>query len=119
VQLPPEAFIGEPWELSTNDYRGSHRIRWLNRLLGFPDQIYRKEHSMGHLAVMGKEGDTKVIWAAANQAEVDTAKRTFDDLKKKGYAAFSVNPNGSQGAKIDTFDPQAEAIIMVPPMQGG
>lgn len=75
---------------------------------------------MGSLAVMGKEGDTKVIWDAENADEVANAKRTFDDLRKKGYMAYSVNPeNAKKGELITKFDPNAQKLILAPPMAGG
>lgn len=74
---------------------------------------------VGEMAVMGKEGDTKLIWDSDEDAEVENARRSFNDLKKKGFAAFSVNKKGEQGSQIHEFDPKAEKIIMVPAMQGG
>jgi hypothetical protein len=75
---------------------------------------------MGTLATMGCSGDTKVIWDADNADEVAAAQRTFDDLKKKGFLAFAVTgAKGAKGDQIREFDPEAERIIMAPPMQGG
>jgi tRNA U38,U39,U40 pseudouridine synthase TruA len=72
------------------------------------------------MAVMGLAGDTKLLWDADNEDEVENARRTFKDLVgKKKYAAFSVKKGGEQGAQIREFDPDAEKIILVPPMQGG
>lgn len=74
---------------------------------------------MGLMKVMGTEGDTKLIWDSNRPAEVENAKRTFDDLKKKKYKAFKVKKSGEPGEMIDDFDPDAEKIIMAPPIQGG
>lgn len=74
---------------------------------------------MGTLATMGREGDTKLIWDAANEDEVANARRTFDDLRKKGYAAFAVKAKGEKGVQIRDFDPESEKIIMALPMAGG
>ena len=49
---------------------------------------------MGEIAVMGKAGDTKVIWSADNEDEVANAKKTFADLLKKGFTAFAVKKDG-------------------------
>jgi hypothetical protein len=76
--------------------------------------------TQGVMAVMGKEGDTKIIWDRGSEAEVANARRSFDDLRKKGYAAYSVK--GKDGAKdglVREFDPAAERLIFVPPVQGG
>lgn len=74
---------------------------------------------MGSMAVMGTEGDTKVIWTATNEDETANAKRTFDDLVKKGFAAFAVKANGDKAEQVKTFDPKAEKLILVPQMRGG
>jgi hypothetical protein len=75
---------------------------------------------VGELATMGRSGDTKLIWDAENADEVANARRTFDDLKKKGFSAFAVTgAKGSKGEMIREFDPAAERIIMVPALQGG
>jgi hypothetical protein len=75
---------------------------------------------MGSMAVMGRSGDTKVIWSADNEDEVANARRTFDDLvTKRGFAAFAVGARGNKTDRVREFDPTAEKIIIVPPMQGG
>lgn len=74
---------------------------------------------MGLMKIMGFEGDTKLMWDSNRPAEVESAKRTFDDLKKKKYKAFKVKKNGEPGEMIDEFDEDAEKIIMAPPIQGG
>jgi hypothetical protein len=73
----------------------------------------------GELCVLDKTGDTKLMWDSAVDDEVDAARRTFNDLKKKGYLAFSVTKKGDKGEVIKTFDPDAEKIIMAPPLVGG
>lgn len=74
---------------------------------------------MGVLAVMGGSGDTKIAWTAGNEDEVANARRTFDDLTDKGYAAFSVVARGEKGEQIRRFNPNAESLILVPPLAGG
>jgi hypothetical protein len=74
----------------------------------------------GEIAVMSSKGDTKIIWDRKQADEVSNARRTFDDLMKKGYAAFSVKgKDGDKGEQIKAFDPDAERMIMVPPLAGG
>lgn len=75
---------------------------------------------MGEIAILGRSGDTKIIWASENEAEVESARRTFDDLVAKGFAAFLVKgKKGDKGDRIYEFDADAERLILVPPMQGG
>jgi len=66
-----------------------------------------------------KGGDTKIIWSAENADEAAQARKTFDDLRKKGFAGFAVNKKGDKGEQIFTFDPGAEKLILVPPLRGG
>lgn len=74
---------------------------------------------MGELRVMGREGDVKVIWDRNNPDEVATAKASFDELRGKGHLAYKVRAKGEKGEMIRTFDPNAEKIILAPPMAGG
>jgi len=73
----------------------------------------------GEMSVLGTEGDTKVIWDSENEDEVENAKKTFNDLKKKGYSAFSVKKNGEKGSRLDKFDSEEEKMILAPALQGG
>jgi hypothetical protein len=74
---------------------------------------------MGSLAVLDRTGDTKLIWDPDNDVEVASARRTFDDLRAKGFLAYSVDKGGKKGTVIREFDPDAEKIILAPPMAGG
>lgn len=73
----------------------------------------------GELCAIDQTGDTKTIWDKNNPDEVEAAKATFDRLKGKGYLAYKVSKDGSKGEVIRDFDPDAEKIILSPPMQGG
>ncbi len=65
------------------------------------------------------EGDLKVTWDPENEIEVEAARKAFNDLKKKGMAAFSVKMGGRKGKVLNDFDPDIEAMIMAPAMVGG
>lgn len=73
----------------------------------------------GELRMMDASGDTKLMWDSEVDDEVKVARDTFNTLKKKKYIAFSVKKDGDKGKAIDEFDPEAEKIIMAPPMAGG
>jgi len=64
-------------------------------------------------------GDFKTVWNRENADEVSAAKKQFDDLTGKGFTAYRCDKNGDKGELIRTFDPNAEAIILVPRMKGG
>lgn len=78
--------------------------------------LYTDEHV---LSVAGYQGDLRSTWDPKNQDEVDSAKATFDRLKKQGYTAHKVKKDGSEGEIIREFDPEAGKIIMMKPMAGG
>lgn len=73
----------------------------------------------GTMEVMDRTGDTKVIWSRDNEDEVQNARRTFNDLRKKGYIAYSVKGDGDKGKVITEFDAEAEKLILTPPLRGG
>lgn len=90
----------------------------LEKVEGIEQEMLPPGHS--GMFVLDKTGDTKIIWSRDNQDEVANARRTFDDLIKKGYTAFSVvGKNGDKGEKLTGFDAEAERMILVPPMKGG
>lgn len=74
---------------------------------------------LGTMRIIDATGDTKLIWDSDNEAEVENARRSFNDLKKKKYNAYSVKKDGEKGSVITEFDPNAEKIIMAPQMAGG
>ena len=72
------------------------------------------------IAVMGEPGDTKHIWDKRKEDEVEAARSLFKSLTKKGYRAFHVTgKDGDKGEQMSDFDPNAERMIMVGPLQGG
>lgn len=72
------------------------------------------------MAITDETGDTKVMWSKDNEDEIENARRTFKDMKKKGYTAFRVEgKKGEAGAQMDEFDPDAERIIFTKPQAGG
>lgn len=71
------------------------------------------------LVVLDATGDTKIIWDPDRADEVAVARRTFEDLKKKGYAAYAVKRDGSKGEVVRAFDADAEKLILAPATVGG
>ena len=74
---------------------------------------------MGQMNVMGRDGDTKHVWDTGDPASVTAASEVFDHYVGKGYQAFSMTADGSQGEQMDAFDAAAGSILFVPPMVGG
>jgi hypothetical protein len=74
---------------------------------------------VGILATLAPAGDLKSTWDSERPDEVSAARKQFDDLTKKGYLAFKVKKDGDKGELIREFDPEAEKIILSPPVRGG
>lgn len=74
---------------------------------------------MGQLRILGPEGDTKHIWDCGDDDQVKAARKLFGELVGKGHLAFRVKKDGSKSRAMKSFDPDAEAVILVPPLAGG
>lgn len=74
---------------------------------------------MGELRVMGREGDTRMTWDRGNADEVESVRAMFNDLRRRGHLAYSVEEGGGRGEVVREFDPNAQKVILAPPMAGG
>jgi len=79
------------------------------------DEVPEGHHVM---YTMDSTGDTRIIWDPDNADDVANAKRSFEDLIKKGYQAFSVK-GGEKGERVRNFDPKQEKLILAPATVGG
>lgn len=73
----------------------------------------------GEMAIMDRTGDLKIMWDSERPEEVAAARKQFDELTGKGYAAFAVDRKGEKGELIRRFDPEVEKIILAPQLKGG
>lgn len=72
------------------------------------------------MAVMDGTGDTKILWDSHNADEVEAARAQFNALRAKGFLAYKVvGKEGTKGEMITQFDPDAEKIVLSPPLRGG
>jgi len=74
---------------------------------------------MGEISVLGTKGDVKIIWDPSVKVEVDSAKKQFEELLKKGYLAFSVGKDHEASEEIKSFKPVLGKMILVPALVGG
>ncbi len=82
--------------------------------------------TMGILRVMSGGGDRWVRWNwsralkgdAEARAAVEEAERIFEAARARGGTAFRVAP-GKAAERIESFDPDAEQIVVVPRIAGG
>lgn len=86
----------------------------------------REATQMAKLRVMDpRKGDTVLEWDRTDEKSVEAAKAEFDRIIGKNFGrhvAYKVDsPGGTRrsGEPIKEFDPNAEEILMVPPLQGG
>jgi hypothetical protein len=82
-----------------------------------PSVLEVKDYSQ--LCVMDETGDSRIQWDRDNPEEVAKAEARFNELKKNGFMAYSVNRKGDKGTVLQSFDPTAERIIMHSQMIGG
>ena len=81
---------------------------------------------MGVLRIMSRRGDDRVVWDQKKVAVGDPealaaireAERIFAQERARGATAFQVE-TGQAPKRVETFDPQAEQIVMIPRVVGG
>ena len=81
---------------------------------------------MAKLRVLSSRGDTVIEWDEKKVAlgdpeavaAVREAERIFEEQRARGATAFVVTPD-KPAQRIDTFDPRAEQVVMVPRVAGG
>lgn len=83
------------------------------------DTVLDRPQGRNVMHVLDKTGHTSTTWDSENEAEVKAARETFNAMTAKNYRAFKVRPNGLQGERMDTFDPKAEQMVLVPQLAGG
>lgn len=74
---------------------------------------------MGELAIMDHTGHDEILWDIGNAQQIQNARKRFNELRAKGYAAYAVGEDGAPGLILQAFDPWAGRIIMAPAMVGG
>ena len=73
----------------------------------------------GTMRVLDPSGHTEHHWDADVPVEVENARAQFVEMTGKGYQAFRMNMEGEKASRMTTFDPQAEAMILMPQLSGG
>lgn len=88
--------------------------------LTLDDTIVTDEYTIGALCVPTEDGDTRLMWDSRNDAEVDAAQIMFDSLRHQGFAVYKAKKGGqSKGEVLAEFDPKAERLVAMMPLQGG
>ena len=76
---------------------------------------------MGRVRIMGREGDRQIAWSRDDPESLRIAANEVEQwIAQPGHLAFSFKRlRFDAGEKIDSFDPEAAEIILVPQMRGG
>jgi hypothetical protein len=84
------------------------------------DEMVELAPNQGMMVNLDESGDTKIIWDRTKKVEVDMAREVFKKARKEGYMSYKVTgKDGAKGEIMHEFDPEAERIILAPPLQGG
>jgi len=73
----------------------------------------------GKLVIMDPSGHTEIKWSASNEVETEIARAAFNSAIGRNYSAFRVTEAGGRGARVTSFDPEAERYILAPQLVGG
>ena len=74
---------------------------------------------MGEMQFLNETGHSTLEWAPTDQASVAIAEAEFDKLLHEGYVAFQREHKAKEARRVDTFDPIADEILWLRPLQGG
>jgi hypothetical protein len=76
---------------------------------------------MGLMRIIDETGDTVVTWGPDDPATIAEAAAIFRrlDLERRMAFARPAGAPASEAERIHAFDPHAEEIIWVRPIQGG
>jgi hypothetical protein len=76
---------------------------------------------MGKMRILDKTGDTTVEWTTDDDSAVKQAEALFRNKLLERQLAFARSVGGTveDAERIFSFDPNAEEIIWVRPIQGG
>ena len=74
---------------------------------------------MNEFTVLDPNGHTTTMWDPQSPAEVDRARRVFDEMRRRGYRAFRIGKDGGPGEPRRSFDPKDDAMLFVPPIHAG
>lgn len=75
--------------------------------------------AMNELKVLDPNGHTRTSWDTSDPAEIEAARRLFEELTHRGYRAFRMSKAGGDGVPTGAFDPGAEETLLVPPIRAG
>lgn len=74
---------------------------------------------MGVMRIPDQTGHTDHRWDPDDADSVEIAEKMFDDMKKKGYLAYTLDKEGKKGALIASFNKDLAVIHYAKKVVGG
>lgn len=68
--------------------------------------------------IMDHTGHTTAVFDKADKLSMEEAEKRFKDLTGSGFRAAEMS-DGKEGRLLKSFNPDAETVLFVPPLQGG
>lgn len=100
------------------------RLALYGKIAGMTAEATDVRPGTGVLSYLDEDaGDVKLTWEHGNADDIATARQTFDTLRRQGFLAYKVTSGSrtraAQREQIRAFDPEAEQIVLAPPLRGG
>ena len=78
------------------------------------------EAVMNEMRIMDPSlGHATIKWDPSSENDVEVAREAFDAARKRGHSIFVVGRFGKKGRRLDSFDPDAKQMMVVPHLSGG
>ncbi len=74
---------------------------------------------MGEMQFLNKTGHTTLAWDTRDEPSLHVAEAEFEKLLHEGYVAFQREHKEKAARRVDRFDPTADEILWLRPLQGG
>jgi len=71
------------------------------------------------MSIMDHSGHKELLWSPDQVEDTEIARKTFDELIKRGYSAFGGATDTEAKHALKKFDPTMKEIVMVPTIVGG
>jgi len=74
---------------------------------------------MGEMQFLNETGHSTLAWDVTDDASTGIAEAEFEKLLHEGYVAFQREHKDRAAQRVDSFDPTADEILWLRPLQGG
>ena len=66
-----------------------------------------------------KAGDILTTWEPKDKESTSVARTNFDQARKQGLVPYKISRRTGNTELLHNFDPEADTIVMAPPVTGG